>query len=144
MRTTTPYIGRLLFEYGVIPDVISHFVLSVITVAIRTMNYTKTIGEYIATTQPTSGKYIPSLDGRDNHIKTVRTWFDLDIDYEQSYAYTRNEFIRLKNEDQDDEILQTIIRKYKEVEALFDFVLVEGSSFTGEGSIIEFDVNILC
>ncbi len=169
MRTTTPYIGRLLFEYGFIPDFISNFVLSVITVAIRTMNYKKTKGVYIATTQPNSGKSIASLglmhaltekglsvgyfrpvvdqqgpDGRDNHIKTVRTWFDLDIDYEQSYAYTRNEFIRLKNEDQDDEILQTIIRKYKEVEALFDFVLVEGSSFTGEGSIIEFDVNILC
>src|SRR5690606_41527496 len=105
-----PDLCRLLFEYGFIPVFISNFVVSVITVAIRTMNYKKTKGVYIATTQPNSGKSIASLglmhaltekglrvgyfrpvvdqqgpDGRDNHIKTVRTWFDLDIDRSEEH-----------------------------------------------------------
>ena len=125
-------------------------------------------GVYIATTQPNSGKSIVSLGmihallekglrvgyfrpvidqsepGQiDNHIHTVATWFGLDIAYEDMYGFTRNEFIRMKNEDEEEEILQTLIQKYKAIEDRYDFVVVEGSSFTGEGTIIEFDVNIL-
>lgn len=41
------------------------------------------------------------------------------------------------------EILDGIIEKYKQVEAAYDFVLVEGTDFSGEGSVFEFDVNVL-
>jgi phosphate acetyltransferase len=36
-----------------------------------------------------------------------------------------------------------IIEKYKKLEERFDFVLVEGTSFTGEGTVIELDMNVL-
>jgi phosphate acetyltransferase len=36
-----------------------------------------------------------------------------------------------------------IIEKYKAIEERFDFVLVEGTSFSGEGTIIEFDINVV-
>jgi phosphate acetyltransferase len=36
-----------------------------------------------------------------------------------------------------------IIEKYKRLEERFDFVLVEGTSFTGEGTVIELDINVL-
>ncbi|MBY5959003.1 phosphate acetyltransferase [Membranicola marinus] len=125
-------------------------------------------GVYVATTEPNSGKSIVSLglmdtlikkglrvgyfrpviddfpEGKiDNHINTITSYFHLDLKFEDSYAFTRNEIIRMKNENKDDEIFSRIIRKYKAVEKRFDFVIVEGSSFTGEGSIIEFDINIL-
>ena len=48
-----------------------------------------------------------------------------------------------KNEDRDDEIIGKIIEKYKAVEERCDFVLVEGTSFSGEGTIIEFDINVV-
>ncbi len=122
---------------------------------------------YIATTGPDSGKSIVSLGlmqmllgkaakvgyfrpvisdfepGKiDNHINTVITYFDLKIKFEDAYAYTLSDLINKKNEDKDDEIISTIIEKYKAIEEQYDFVLVEGTGFTGEGAIIEFDINI--
>ncbi len=123
---------------------------------------------YIATTEPNSGKSIISLGlmqlllGKvakvgyfrpiiddfepgcmDNHIHTMTSYFKLDIKFEDAYAYKRSEVIQKKNEDRDDEIISKIITKYKAVEERFDFVLVEGTSFSGEGTIIEFDINLV-
>jgi len=123
---------------------------------------------YIATTEPNSGKSIISLGlmqsllGKaakvgyfrpiiddvapgqiDNHINTISTYFNLDITFEDAYAFTRSEVIRMKNENKEGEIMGKIIEKFKALEERFDFVLVEGTSFTGEGSIIEFDINVL-
>ena len=123
---------------------------------------------YIATTETNSGKSIASLglmhsllgrvakvgyfrpiiddfkDGEvDNHINTVSTYFNLDLKFEDAYAFCRSEVIRKKNENKEGEIIGKIIEKYKALEERFDFVLVEGTSFTGEGSIMEFDINVL-
>ncbi|SDE46346.1 phosphate acetyltransferase [Pricia antarctica] len=123
---------------------------------------------YIATTEPDSGKSILSLGlmqlllgkaarvgyfrpiiddfepgGIDNHINTITQYFNLDIPFSDAYAFTRSEVIQRKNEDRDDEIIGKIIEKYKAVEERFDFVLVEGTSFSGEGTIIEFDINVV-
>ncbi|WP_026449593.1 phosphate acetyltransferase [Aequorivita capsosiphonis] len=123
---------------------------------------------YIATAEPNSGKSIVSLGlmqsllGKaakvgyfrpiiddfklgeiDNHINTVSTYFNLDIKFEDAYAFRRSEVIRKKNENKEDEIIGKIIEKYKALEDRFDFILVEGTSFTGESSIMEFDINVL-
>ena len=125
-------------------------------------------GIYIATSEPNSGKSIvalglmrmflsktpkvgyfrPIIDGvphgnRDNHINTIMTHFDLDVKYEEAYAFTRPEFISKLNADKDGEIIDTIIEKYKVLEDRNDFMLVEGTDFSGEGSAIELDANIL-
>jgi phosphate acetyltransferase len=125
-------------------------------------------GIYIATSEPNSGKSIvalglmrmflsktpkvgyfrPIIDGvphgnRDNHINTIMTHFDLDVKYEEAYAFTRPEFISKLNADKDSEIIDTIIEKYKILEDRNDFMLVEGTDFSGEGSAIELDANIL-
>ncbi|MGI0107182.1 phosphate acetyltransferase [Salinimicrobium sp. WS361] len=124
-------------------------------------------GLYIATLEPNSGKSLISLGlmrallgktvkvayfrpiineekpGKlDNHIDTVLKYFDLPMSYEDSYAYTRNEVIQKRNDGKSGEIIDTIIRKYKKLEETFDFVLVEGSDFSGEGSVFEFDENV--
>ncbi len=123
---------------------------------------------YIATTAPNSGKSLVSLglmhlllgkaakvgyfrpiindykEGEwDNHIRTMISYFDLNMTYEEAYACTRSEVIHKLNQDKEDEILDTIIAKYKAIESRFDFVLVEGTDFTGEGTIIEWDINVL-
>lgn len=123
---------------------------------------------YIATTEPDSGKSIISLGlmqlllgkaakvgyfrpiiddfapgGIDNHINTISQYFNLDIPFSNAYAFTRSEVIQRKNEDRDDEIIGKIIEKYKAMEERCDFVLVEGTSFSGEGTIIEFDINVV-
>ncbi len=123
---------------------------------------------YIATIEPYSGKSIlvlglmtmllgktarvgyfrPIIDDIpegeiDNHIKTVISHFDLKIDFETAYVYTRSEVLSKLNQGASGEIIDTIIRRYKEIEADFDFILVEGTDFSDDGSITEFDVNIL-
>ena len=123
---------------------------------------------YITTTEPNSGKSIISLGlmqlllGKaakvgyfrpiiddlapgeiDNHINTIISYFNLDLKFEDAYAFKRSEVIKKKNENKDDEIIGTIIDKFKSIEERFDFILVEGSSFVGEGAIIEFDINVL-
>ncbi|AIY13846.1 phosphate acetyltransferase [Cellulophaga baltica] len=123
---------------------------------------------YIATTEPNSGKSIVSLglmqillgktakvgyfrpivddlkEGQiDNHIQTVLSHFEVNMKPEDAYAFTRSKVLQLKNQDKDDEIISHIIHKFKAIEDRFDFVLVEGTDFSGEGAIIEWDINVL-
>ncbi|WKL48425.1 phosphate acetyltransferase [Flavobacterium pectinovorum] len=123
---------------------------------------------YIATSDQNSGKSIITLglmsiligktakvgyfrpivedfvDGeQDNHIETVLSYFNLDIKFEDAYAITKSKLIKKKNKGKIGEVLDLIIEKYKKMEERFDFVLVEGTSFTGEGTSIELDLNVL-
>lgn len=125
-------------------------------------------GLYIATLEPHSGKSLISLGlmqtllgktvkvgyfrpiindprngEKDNHIDTILKYFDLPLSYEDSFAFTRSEVIQKRNEGKSGEILDTIIRKYKNLEEESDFILVEGSDFSGEGTVFEFDENVL-
>ncbi|MGB5318564.1 phosphate acetyltransferase [Eudoraea sp.] len=123
---------------------------------------------YIATTESNSGKSLISIglmhmllgkaakvgyfrpiindypEGeKDNHINTILTYFDIKMDYSETYACTRSEVIQKHNQDRSDEVVDKIIEKYKAIESNFDFILVEGTDFSGEGSIIEWDINVL-
>jgi phosphate acetyltransferase len=123
---------------------------------------------YIATSEANSGKSIvtlglmrmllgktakvgyfrPIIDNvkkgkKDNHINTIISHFQLDINPNDAYAFTRSEFITMRNNGKEGEIFDTIISKYKELEEKNDFMLVEGTDFSGEGMAIELDANIL-
>ncbi|MDT8416786.1 MAG: phosphate acetyltransferase [Lutibacter sp.] len=123
---------------------------------------------YIATSEANSGKSIvtlglmrmllgktakvgyfrPIIDNvkkgkKDNHINTIISHFQLDIDPNDAYAFTRSEFITMRNNGKEGEIFDTIISKYKALEDKNDFMLVEGTDFSGEGMAIELDANIL-
>ena len=122
---------------------------------------------YIATTEPNSGKSLLSLgilrmmltkssrvgyfrpiindkdgSGIDHHTKTAIDFFELDLKYQDSYAYEQKEVLQLLAQDKIDVVLNTVIEKYKKLEAQFDYVLVEGSDFSGERSFTELDINL--
>lgn len=124
-------------------------------------------GIYIATLEPNSGKSVVSLglmqqllgrvakvgyfrpviesanlENKDNHIETVLSHFGLKQPYEKAYALTRQQIIENRNAGKISDSIEYIIERYKELEAENDFVLVEGSDFSGEGSIFEFDWNV--
>jgi len=100
---------------------------------------------YITTTEPNSGKSIVSLGlmqallGKAAKVGYFRPIIDdsktgkIDRVYD-SYLQWFDEYFHFT---------PIIIEKYKAIEKRFDFVLVEGTSFVGEGSIIEFDINVL-
>ncbi|QDA58722.1 phosphate acetyltransferase [Hymenobacter jejuensis] len=126
---------------------------------------TKTI--FIATAEPFSGKSIIALglvnmllnkaqkvgyfkpiinddprEKKDAHIDTVLTHFNLPIAYDATYAYTRAEAMSLVEAGSQGEIIDRIIYKFKQLEDSYDFTVVEGSDFVGEGTAFEFDTNI--
>lgn len=123
---------------------------------------------YIATIEPNSGKSIITLglmrlllgkmakvgyfrpvindfpEGRrDNHIETMLSHFNLPMTYEEAYAFTRSEIVIKNSRNEEDEVLDALIEKFKRLEDRFDYILVEGTDFEGEGAIIEWDMNVL-
>ncbi|WP_299064708.1 phosphate acetyltransferase [uncultured Polaribacter sp.] len=79
----------------------------------------------------------------DNHTKTAISYFNLGLDYNDCYAYKQSEVVELLSEGKTDDVIQTVIEKYKKLEAKFDYVLVEGTDFSGEGGFTELDVNLM-
>ena len=122
---------------------------------------------FIATTEPYSGKSVIALglvdmllgkarkvayfkpvintsseEKKDSHIETIVNYFKLDIPYEETYAFSRQEVMELIDAGKQGEIFDTIISKYKKLEEEYDFTVVEGSDFLGEGTAFEFDANV--
>ena len=123
---------------------------------------------YIATVESDSGKSLISLgllrmmltkstkvgyfrpiinefddNGYDEHTNTAINFFNLDIDYKDCFAYKQSEVVALLSDGKEDEVIQKVIEKYKKLEANYDYVLVEGTDFSGEGGIIELDINLM-
>jgi len=122
---------------------------------------------FIATTEPYSGKSVVALglvnmvlgktsriayfkpvinrdpvDGKDPHVETIINYFGLDIQYSDTYAFTRAGAMREMENDGQGQMLNTIIRKYKKLEDTYDFTVIEGSDFLGEGTAFEFELNL--
>jgi phosphate acetyltransferase len=81
-------------------------------------------------------------DKKDVHVDTVLSYFKLPVRYEDSYAYTGQEALRLLEKQGQDEMIDTIIHKLKKLEENHDFTVIDGSDFVGEGTAFEFDTNI--
>ena len=98
--------------------------------------------------KPKVGYFRPIIDNqigdkRDNHINTVLNYFNIKCSYEDCYAFTRSDLINKLNNDGEDEVMTSIIEKYKNLEDKNDFVIVEGTDFSDHGAIIEMDLNVL-
>ena len=79
----------------------------------------------------------------DDHTNTAINFFNLDIDYDDCYAYKQNEVVELLSEGKAETVIHNVIKKYKKLEAKYDYVLVEGTDFSGEGGFTELDVNLM-
>ena len=79
---------------------------------------------------------------KDNHIDTVRKYFNLDISFDEAYAFTKSEVLENQHNGKQDDVIDKIIEKYKALEEKYDFILVEGTDFSGEGTATELKINI--
>ena len=100
------------------------------------------------TRSPKVGYFRPIInktknDSFDNHTNTAINFFNLNTTHDECFAYHQYEVVELLSEGKEDEIIHTIIKKYKELEKKFDYVLVEGTDFSGEGGFTEVDVNLM-
>ncbi len=126
---------------------------------------TKTI--FIASAEPFSGKSLIALglvnmllgkaqkigyfkpiinhdpkEKKDVHIQTIIEHFSLPINFEDAYAFTRQEAMRHLESESQGEMIDTIISKFKKLEENYDFTILEGSDYEGEGAAFEFESNI--
>ncbi len=122
---------------------------------------------YLTTTEPHCGKSLVSLgivemllrrtqrvgvfrpvisddsaQTQDKNIELLLKHFKLDINYEDTYAWTAHEVNDLLAQRKVDEVLTRIIEKYMALERQSDFVLCIGSDLTSESSTFEFDINV--
>ncbi len=83
-----------------------------------------------------------SPDKRDKNIDLILSHFQLDLDYQETYAFSSTEAQELISKGQIDHVLDRIIEKYKQLEQKSDFILCEGSDFITETSSFEFSLNV--
>ncbi|GIM51824.1 phosphate acetyltransferase [Capnocytophaga cynodegmi] len=82
---------------------------------------------------------LESKTQKDNHIMTILSHFQLDMEYDDAYVFSRSEVASLKNKGKIGEVYDTIIKRYKALESKYDFVLVEGTDLLEESNV--FDIN---
>ncbi len=122
---------------------------------------------FIATSEPYSGKSVIALglvnmllgktkkvgyfkpivnagpnEKKDDHIASVIEYFGLPVNYEDTFAFTRSQALQMIQNKSQGELIDIIISKFKKLEEVYDFTVVEGSDFVGEGIAFEFDANI--
>lgn len=121
---------------------------------------------YLTTTEPYSGKSIIALglvnllaektekiayfkpvisssgSEKDTHLDMISTHFNLNIPYQDMYAFTRNEVVKHINAGNEPYLIDTIIDRFKRLQEKNDFVVVEGTDFMGPNTNVEFDGNI--
>ncbi|MEN8890597.1 MAG: phosphate acetyltransferase [Wenyingzhuangia sp.] len=79
---------------------------------------------------------------KDFHIETILSHFDLDIDYQDAFVLKSKEVIAKRNQGKIGEVIDTIIKQYKKMESIYDFVLVEGTDFEGDATSMEAELNV--
>ena len=122
---------------------------------------------FIATAEPYSGKSIVALglvnlllgqarkvgyfkpiidhdpaERPDPNLDTITRYFKLPLAPADTYAYTRADALRLMEAGGQGELIDHIIRQFKQLEENYDFTVVEGSNFLGAGTAFEFDANV--
>jgi phosphate acetyltransferase len=122
---------------------------------------------FIASAEPYSGKSVVSLglvnmllgkaqkvsyfkpiinldpkEKKDAHIETISNYFSLPLSYDDSYAFTRQQALKLLEIENQSELIETVIHKIKKLEETHDFIIIDGSDFVGEGTPFELEANI--
>ena len=84
---------------------------------------------------------VPSAREPDNNIRLIKSRYNLELAYEEMFAYAHEDARNMVAEGQTEALLKNIFNKYKQLEGKCKFILCEGTDFTGVGSAFEFDFN---
>ncbi|MBU1012172.1 MAG: AAA family ATPase, partial [Bacteroidetes bacterium] len=79
--------------------------------------------------------------GNDPHIELIRQHFKLPFEHREMYGLNDEEAFEFIRKDDMDSLFSAILNKYKQLESKCDFVLIEGTDFTGSLRPFEFDFN---
>ncbi len=77
----------------------------------------------------------------DPRIELIRRRYGIDADASELFAYGSDEVAELMARGRSDEVFQTILECGKRIEDRFDFVLYDGTDYSGAAAALEFDLN---
>ena len=120
IASAEPYAGKSVIALGLVNMLLSK---------------TKKIGFF----KPIISQQEPGR--KDKHIEAIISHFSLPIAYEDTFAFTRQEVLQHPESENWGEMINTIISKFKKLEEDYDFTVIEGSDFLGEGIAFEFESN---
>jgi phosphate acetyltransferase len=78
---------------------------------------------------------------KDHDIELVSKRMKISFHHDEMYGLTSSEALDLLQENNMDDLLTTILDKYKKLESKCDFILIEGTDYTGSLKPFEFDFN---
>jgi phosphate acetyltransferase len=84
---------------------------------------------------------IPSHLVPDNNLQLIKTRYRLEFSYDELFALSHDEAQHLSAQGSTDQILTAIIDKYRQLESKCDFILCEGTDFSGVSLPFEFEFN---
>jgi len=84
---------------------------------------------------------IEDNENRDHDIEFVLEKYDLDMGYSQSFGFTVHEVETMIAENRLNDLIETLIEKFKKLEKKYDFVLIEGLNQTCFTQSLDFDIN---
>lgn len=87
---------------------------------------------------------INSQCGQNNEetILAISTYFNLTLKNQDRHGCTREIAMEQMATEKQGELLDSIIGKFKLIDEISDFTIIEGSDFEGDGTAFEFDVNV--
>jgi len=83
---------------------------------------------------------IPDVDV-DNNIQLISSRYHLRLPHDELFAYRRSEAQKIYAAGRHEELLTTMINKFRLLEQKCKFVLCEGTDYIGASSAFEFDIN---
>ncbi|RIV20679.1 phosphate acetyltransferase [Fibrisoma montanum] len=120
IASVEPYTGKSLIALGLVNMLLGK---------------TKKVGYF----KPIISQQAPGR--KEIHIEAILDYFALPINYEDTYAFSRDEVLQHMESEGRGDMLNTIISKFKQQEERYDFTVIEGSDFLGEGIAFEFESN---
>lgn len=121
IASAEPYTGKSVIAFGMV---------NMLLAKTQKVGYFKPI---IAEEDPTK---------KEQHVEAILDYFSLPINYSDTFAFTRQQALQQTESDNTGEMINTIISKYKKLEDNYDFTVIEGSDFLGEGIAFEFESNV--
>lgn len=84
---------------------------------------------------------IPSKETTDNNIQLIHERYKLQSVYDEMYAYAHDDAQAMVSKGATEHLLKEVFNKFKVLESKCQFVLCEGTDFSGLSSAFEFDFN---
>ena len=84
-----------------------------------------------------------SRNTQDGDISFINEYYNLDIEYDECWGYDIEELESKVSQNKINDVINGLIKKFKKLEAKYDFVLCEGIRRSFITSTINFDINIL-